>query len=171
MHSGFKTGRTVGKPIQPSDFDNLHSMYRDPKLMTLMGGRALSEDESRDRLNAMLEHWDTHRFGICMVHDRADDRFLGRAGFRMSEIDGQMERELWCGFMPDCWRKGIATEVAFELVNLAFEELNFEDLVAVSLSENKGSRRLIEKTGFSYEKDVTYAGLEQAFYRQKNPDR
>lgn len=170
MQSGFKTGRTVARPIQSTDFADLHSMYCDPDLMNLMGGRVLSEDESRDRLSAMLQHWDDHGFGICMVHDRADDRFLGRAGFRVSEIDGQLEKELWCGFMPDCWRKGIATEVAFELVNVAFEELSFEDLVAVSLSENKGSKRLIEKTGFVYEKDVVYAGHNQAFYRQQNPE-
>lgn len=139
--------------------------------MTLMGGHVLTAEESQSRLDAMLQHWDEHNLGICVIRDRSHDHFLGRAGFRIAEIDGQVETELWCGFMPECWRKGIATEVAFELVHMAFEQLDFKDIVAVSLSENKGSKRLIEKVGFEFEKTVTYAGLEQAFFRQGNPDK
>jgi ribosomal-protein-alanine N-acetyltransferase len=169
MQSGFKTGRTTARPIQQTDFNDLYAMHSDPKIMALMGGRVLTAEESQARLDAMLDHWQTHDIGICVVRDRSSDQFLGRAGFKRSEIDGADEIELWCGFVPECWRKGIATEVAFELVNLGFEELKFPNIVAVSLSENKGSKRLIEKVGFVYEKDVTYAGLEQGFYRQVNP--
>jgi len=168
MRTGFKTGRTVGAPIRQDDFDELHGMHTDTRVMATFGGVWSLEDSQR-RFQSMLDHWETHDFGVYVVRDRADGQFLGWAGFRQTDVGGADEIEYVCVFVADSWRKGIATEVSFEMVRVAFEDVGLPALVAFALPENKGSIRVMEKAGFKYEKDVSHAGSTRVFYRQLNP--
>ena len=58
-----------------------------------------------------------------------------------------------------------ATEMATAVVQYAFEELRVTQLVAYTLPTNVASRRVMEKCGFEYEKEIVHAGLRHALYR------
>ena len=168
MRTGFKTGRTIGTPVRQEDFDELHAMHTDARVMATFGG-VWSLEESQERFQDMLSHWGAHDFGVYVVRDRADERFLGYAGLRHTDVGGADEIEYVCVFVADCWRKGIATEVSFEMVRIAFEDVALPELVAFALPTNKGSIRVMEKAGFTYDKNVSHDGLDHVFYRQPNP--
>ena len=57
------------------------------------------------------------------------------------------------------------SEMAAEAVRVAFEELGLPDLVSFTLHDNHASRRVMERLGFSYERDVEHAGLPHVLYR------
>ena len=46
------------------------------------------------------------------------------------------------------WGKGFATEAAQRLLRFAFEDTSLKEVVAVIESENKSSRRVLDKIGF-----------------------
>ena len=48
---------------------------------------------------------------------------------------------------------------------VGFERLGLDDVVAFTLPTNRGSWRVMEKTGFEYERDVVHAGLPHVLYR------
>jgi RimJ/RimL family protein N-acetyltransferase len=52
-------------------------------------------------------------------------------------------------------------------VTVAFENLGMSDLVAFTLPINQASRRVMEKIGFSFERDIVHAGLPHVLYRIK----
>jgi RimJ/RimL family protein N-acetyltransferase len=168
MRTGFKTGRTIGTPVRREDFDEMHTMHSDERVMATFGG-VWSLEKSQRRFQEMLDHWEKHDFGVYVVRDRADGHFLGHAGLQVTNVGGPEEIEYVCVFVADSWRKGIATEVSFELVRVAFEDVGLPELVAFALPTNKGSIRVMEKTGFVYEKDVPHDDGIQVFYRQINP--
>ncbi len=65
---------------------------------------------------------------------------------------------------------GLATEIARRCLAIGREELGFASLVAITLPDNRGSRRVMEKAGMTYERDVTHAGRVHVLYRSGDPD-
>jgi RimJ/RimL family protein N-acetyltransferase len=112
-----------------------------------------------------LAHWDDHGFGIWMLRDIETGAMMGRAVLRHLEIDGVDEVEVGYGFLPEFWGRGLATEIACACVRLGLGRLRLPSLVAITLPNNHGSRRVLEKAGLVYERDIVYAGGVQALFR------
>jgi RimJ/RimL family protein N-acetyltransferase len=51
------------------------------------------------------------------------------------------------------------------LVRIGLEDLDLDELVAFTLPENVRSRRVMEKAGLFYERDIVHAGLPHVLYR------
>ncbi len=66
--------------------------------------------------------------------------------------------------LPHWQRKGLAREALLAVVDYCFKALNFETITAYSHADNRGSIRLLERTGFVRDKL-----LEQAFYEKEGP--
>ena len=62
--------------------------------------------------------------------------------------------------------EGLATELAFTAVDVGFEALELERLIAFTLPHNIASRRVMEKAGFTYEREIVHATLPHVLYRR-----
>lgn len=64
--------------------------------------------------------------------------------------------EVEVGWMvtPSAWNQGYATEAGSAIRDEAFERLELGSIVAVHHPENAASRRVIEKLGMAFERDV-----------------
>jgi RimJ/RimL family protein N-acetyltransferase len=51
-------------------------------------------------------------------------------------------------------------------LRLAFEELALDDIVAYTMPDNRASRRVMEKLGFGFERDIVHAELPHVLYRR-----
>jgi RimJ/RimL family protein N-acetyltransferase len=71
--------------------------------------------------------------------------------------------------MPARWGEGLATELARVSVRVAFERLELAELVAITLPDNTASRRVMEKSGFRYDRDIVHVGLDHVLYLQHPP--
>ena len=49
------------------------------------------------------------------------------------------------------------------------ERTDLLELVAFTLPDNLGSRRVMEKSGFVYERDIVHVGLAHVLYRHRRP--
>ena len=159
----FETKRLRAYRLQPEHFALLLAMHQDATTMVTLGG-VRSEEQTRDYLQRFLSHWEENGFGMWLLYDR-DQQFLGRAALRRLELGGRMEVEVGCALLASFWRQGLASEIVGELVGIAFKRLKLADLVGFALPDNRPSIRILEKLGFSYEKDVEYAGRRHVLYR------
>lgn len=151
-----------------ADFPDLFRFHSDPRVMaTLNGVRA--EPESRAILSRMMAHWLPNDFGWWIARDRYSGDFLGRGGLRLMLLDGKPEVEIGYGFLAEFWNRGLATELARESVRVAFDVLKIPELVCFTTPTNFASRRVMEKVGFRYERDGTYADLPHIFCRLVAP--
>ncbi|HEY0835344.1 MAG TPA: GNAT family N-acetyltransferase [Azospirillum sp.] len=169
MVANFETKRLVAARAHPDDLDDLARMHMDPKVMATLGGKAWSFEETQAFLGRLIEHWDRHGYGVWTLRDRETGAFAGRAGLRRKVIDGYDETELLYAFMPEHWDQGLATEAAQGIVRIAFDRLMFPNLVAFTLPSNAASRRVMEKSGFAYDRDFIHAGLLHVLYRMRRP--
>jgi ribosomal-protein-alanine N-acetyltransferase len=67
------------------------------------------------------------------------------------------------------WGEGLATEVARELVRVAFDDVGLPDVVAFTLPTNVASQRVMQKAGLELERDIVWADLPHVLYRLGNP--
>jgi len=158
------TPRLVLTRLSDADLPDLLAMNHDPQVMATLGGlRPVAELMERHQRN--MNHWHDHCFGWWVARSKADGRFAGRGGLRHCFIDGKDEIELGYGFVPEFWGQGLATELASASVQVGFDFLKLAEMVCFTLPTNNRSRRVMEKVGFRYEKDVVWADLPHVLYR------
>ncbi len=66
------------------------------------------------------------------------------------------------------WGQGLATEAALTLIRYGLQTLQLKRLVAIAKPENLASRRVMEKIGMQYDKNIQLYGFEWALYTTKN---
>jgi RimJ/RimL family protein N-acetyltransferase len=110
-----------------------------------------------------VAHWYAHGFGPWLLFDRGGGGFVGRAGLRWTEVDGERAIELAWAVLPEWWGRGLATEAANAAIAAARERA-IGRLVAFTLAENVASRRVMEKLRMRYSRDVEHAGLPHVLY-------
>jgi ribosomal-protein-alanine N-acetyltransferase len=160
----FATTRMAATRIAETDFDDLFRLNQDPEVAKTMAGTR-SESETREYIRSAIEHWQRHGYGFWVFRDRQSGRFIGRAGLRHLIVGGGPELELSYALMPEFWRTGIATEMSRAILEIA-GRLGLTNIVAFTLPTNLASRGVMEKVGFQYERDITWANLPAVLYRR-----
>jgi [ribosomal protein S5]-alanine N-acetyltransferase len=143
-------------------------LWGDPKVTGLIGG-PFSPAAVQARLAQEIEQ--AKEFGVQYwpVFLLEDGRHAGCAGLRPYRAE-QKIYELGIHLRPAFWGQGYAEELARCLVGYAFDRLQAGAVFAGHHPENAGSRRLLEKLGFSYSGDQHYipTGLMHPTYLLKN---
>ena len=124
-------------------------------------------EASVKRLVRDLAHWDEHGFGRWAVE--VEGRLIGFGGVTVSkEFEGL---NLSYHLHPDSWGKGYATELVQEALDVAFQILKADRVIGLVRLANPASRRVLERTGFSFERAVELYGaptmlfaLERSMY-------
>lgn len=158
------TSRMIADRIAESDFDDLLRLGQDPQVAATLGG-IRTEAEVRAMLREAIAHWDRHGFGVWVFRDRGSNAFIGRAGLRAVTVEDEDVIELLYALMPEYWNRGLASEMARAILDAAAQSLHLREVVAFTLPHNLGSRRVMEKAGFRYQRDITWAGLPHVLYR------
>ena len=163
-----ETERLILRPLRDTDLDDLFTLHSDPEVMRyLADGRPRTYEQVAERLREMLAHWQQHGFGIWLVLDRSDGRFLGRCGF--GNLHGYPDMELAYGFRREAWGKGYCTEAARAVVQHALETLKLPRLIAVARPQNLASINVMQKLGMTFEKMIDFQGGDAVLYALDNP--
>jgi ribosomal-protein-alanine N-acetyltransferase len=158
------TSRLTAERLRWHHVGELCRMHRDARVMATLGGTR-SDAETRAFLRGNLEHWARHGFGLFVFRDRVSGAFVGRGGLRHVDLGGKDEVELAYALMEAFWRRGLATEMAASVLKLGTDRLRLTDIVAFTLTTNIASRRVMEKLGLRFERDICHAGLSHVLYR------
>jgi ribosomal-protein-alanine N-acetyltransferase len=118
--------------------------------------------------NALNQYLITKRTGIWGLFSQTNGDFIGSCLLRpFNEEPGTVE--LGYSLEQKYWRQGLGTEMAFAMITHAFSHADVSEIVAVTVLENVGSRRVLEKAGFSRVANLLRDGEELAFFKLKRP--
>ncbi len=110
-----------------------------------------------------LLHWDSHRFGPWVLRSLDDGAFVGRGGLAWTRVEGRPMVELPWSVLPERQGTGLATEAAVAALGVA-SGLGLKHVVSLTLVGNSASRRVMEKIGLDYEREVEHFGLAHDLY-------
>lgn len=171
-----ETERLILRPWRQEDLEDLYA-YASVEGVGEMAGwiHHKSMDESQMILNMFIR--DKKTFAIEL---KECGRVIGSLGMEEYSTDDFEEpelrgRELGYVLGKEYWGTGLMTEAVNAVIDYCFRVLEYDFLLCAHFDRNDRSRRVIEKTGFRYVKDVLYntryETVEQAkFYVLYNPD-
>jgi RimJ/RimL family protein N-acetyltransferase len=161
----FGTARLQAEALRDGDLDDLIRLHQDPTVMATLGG-VRTHDRTRQFLKTNLEHWDVYGFGLWIFRT-VEGSFAGRAGLRHVRIGGADEVELAYTLRSEVWGRGLATEMARAILAIGFCQLQLSRVVAFTLKSNEPSKRVMEKVGCLFERELIHVGLPHLLYGQK----
>lgn len=163
-----RSARLIGEPVSQKDIDDVASLWADERVTATLGGPRAREvvEQIVERWQA---HWDEHGWGPLVWRDRSSGALVGWCGLQWTTIAGERAIELLYAIDADRWGQGLTTEASREILRQADAAWAIDELVAFTLTTNRGSQRVIEKCGFVYEGEVEHANLPHVLYRRKRP--
>jgi ribosomal-protein-alanine N-acetyltransferase len=126
-------------------------------------GVSKSPDETKKRLERIMESHEKHGYGLWAVIRKEDVRLIGECGIILVEGKGP-EVEIAYQFSHSSWGRGYATEAAKECLRFGLEELGFDRIIGITYPDHDASRRVMEKAGMSYVGTGYYYRHEMVVY-------
>lgn len=152
------------RPIQAADLDALAVIWTDPEVTRFLPscGMPISREKTEKALVSFIEHWEKRGYGIWAIVKNASLEMVGYCGLRY--LDELNEVEVLYGLAKAYWGKGIATQAAKASISYGFNVANLDRLIALTLPDNQASKRVIEKSGLHYEKQIHIFNLNGLYY-------
>ncbi|MCI0683751.1 MAG: GNAT family N-acetyltransferase [Gemmataceae bacterium] len=158
MREPLVTDRLILRDIAEADAPLLFDLDSDPEVMRYIGPRPASDAAGyRDRTRTVYLPQQAHPWhGVRIVLERARGEFLGWVFVRPApgaksarELGWTRPDEVEVGYRyrRSAWGRGIATEAATPLVQIALADPATTAVVACALAGNAASLRVLEKLG------------------------
>ena len=146
------TERLILRGHETQDFEDLLSLWTDPKVVRFIGGRANTPDEVWSRLLRYRGLWPLLGFGYWRIEDRQTGRYVGDAGladFRRGLGEGfDGAPETGWALAPWAHGKGLAGEAMGAILEWADATAQIERTVCMIQPQNAASVRLAERLGY-----------------------
>lgn len=157
------------QPLQASDLDALAAIWSDPEVTQFLPCRGvpISREQTERSLQSFLDHWRQRGYGVWAIVEKNSSQMVGYCGLRY--LDELNEVEVLYGLARSCWGKGMTTKAVKATVFYGFNATKMNKLIVMTLPDNFASRRVAEKVGFQYEKQVHIFGLEVLYYSKASP--
>jgi RimJ/RimL family protein N-acetyltransferase len=162
----FETERLRAERVREEHLEPLRTaLDADLRVMATLGGRLLTEEESRASMDRHLAHWERHGFGLWIFRGREGSGLVGRGGLLRFDLDGEGVVGLLYHVVAREWGKGYATEIARTCLRIGLERLGLRSIGCWTLPGNAASKRVMEKCGFTFDREGLFRGLTHHFYR------
>ena len=132
-------------PLTTADYPWVVALYADAEVMRYIGNGPRSEEESRKRLDWLLDQAAKLGFGYWVLRDRKTLDPLGGAMLMVRSPGAKVELGFALGRVA--WGRGLATEAARALVAHAFQALEVPNLEAFTHPDNAASGAVLRKAG------------------------
>ncbi|RAZ92787.1 GNAT family N-acetyltransferase [Mesorhizobium hawassense] len=144
-----------------ADLDFLVDLFSRPELVAHRPDPTPDTlQQSAARLARDIDHWDKNGFGRWAVE--AEGRLVGFGGVTLSsDFEGL---NLSYHLHPGSWGHGYASELVMEALRAAFLTLEAERVIALARPANPASRRVLEKSGFTFDRDVMLHGAPTGLF-------
>lgn len=143
-----RTARLDLVPFAGAHCDGLWAFFRDPHVRRyLLDGAVVERAWVAAEIEASIERFAAGGLGLFVAADRrGDGALVGVAGFRPDHVPPVMELiyaldPAWCG-------RGLATEMARAMVELAFHGHGWPEVRAAVDAPNRASIRVLDRLGF-----------------------
>ena len=144
-----KTNRLLLRPFAETDAADLYEYARDPRVGPPAGWPPHgSVGESLEVIRTVFAA--PHTFAVV---DKSSGRVIGSAGFTgktRPEFPAPND-ELGYALSADFWGRGLMPEAVEALLRYAFRDLELACVWCSHYTDNPRSRRVIEKSGFSFQ--------------------
>lgn len=148
---------------QKEDVKHFAKLNADPAVMEFFP-RRLTDTESERLFGMLLEHFDRFGYGLWPVFSQTTHDFMGMCGLMIVGFEANFTPAVEIGwrFHKKYWGQNYALEAALLALEYGFEQLAIDEIVSFTAVQNKRSRGLMERCGFTHDpsSDFDHPNLE-----------
>jgi RimJ/RimL family protein N-acetyltransferase len=162
-----RTERLLVRRPTPDDRALYHAHFTHPEVERWLRPPPLPPFDAKTIDELILSdcaHWADHGFGPWVLIDRETGEFAGRGGLAWTSVEDVAEVELPWSIEPRLQGRGLATEAATAATEQA-RELDFDQVIALTLPTNTASQRVAHKAGFEQDGECLHAGMPHLLFR------
>jgi RimJ/RimL family protein N-acetyltransferase len=154
-----KTKRLLLREMKLSDLNVFYS-FEDAKSEEVLGAFLKETKEiSEENLRAYISHmYPMYDYGMWTVQLLNTEEIVGICGLGHANVNGEMCTDLGYYICPKRRNQGLASECIEFMLDYAKNYLEFEWICAIIKEENRISKGILRKFGFSYRE--TCEGIE-----------
>lgn len=152
-----ETPRLILRPWRESDLEDLYAYARIDGVGQMAGWKPhASIGESAQILQIFLRENKT-----LALEERASGKVIGSLGMEEvrnldASFDALQGREVGYVLRKSCWGRGLMPEAVAAIIEYSFDRLRYDFLTCCHFQWNTQSRRVIEKSGFQFYKNISY---------------
>lgn len=149
--------------ITEDDLDDLAALYADPDVMRYYP-RTRTKEETRESIQTYQKKYETETVSLMAAIHKRENKFIGRCGIMLQEIEGEVFPEV--GYMLDkfFWRGGLGTEAAIAFRDFGFSEMNYPKIISIIHPLNLASQGVAKNMGMTYERTAIFDNVECQIY-------
>jgi ribosomal-protein-alanine N-acetyltransferase len=161
-----KTERLILRQMQDDDAEPLLALFGDPRVMAAFNV-APFDRAAMDRWVARnLAHQRDHGDGLfTIIEEKATGTVIGDCGLEIIDAGAELGYDL----RADRWGRGLATEAASGVRDLAVGALALPRVVSLIRVGNAASRRVAEKIGMRLAEETTRGGVRYWLHELASP--
>lgn len=153
-----RTERVLLRTWNPGDAGAMAAINQDPEVTRYLN-RPVEADAVAGFFDLVVEQWDRHGFGFFAAESTEAETagsLLGFVGVAYpSFLPALAHRaELGWRLTRSAWGRGLATEAARAVLDLAFGALALPEVIAIIHPDNTRSQRVAAKLGMAVERQV-----------------
>ena len=172
MTERMETERLILRPIQKEDTEEIYNCWmHDPDVSRYMMWTAGDMNTAREFVEFELGNIEKNDWYRWIITDK-EGVIMGACLLYFDE-----EFDAWdisYNLGKKYWGHGYITEAMKKVIEYAFTTIKAKEIVAFHAVENPASGRVIEKLGFTYEKEIPFecniGETKAKFYRIRNPE-
>lgn len=147
---------------EAQDFDSYYSIVKQDDVMRYISGKGLTVGQARAKFLSILEQGaEEVPLGYFKVY-REDGALIGDCKLVQYKHDPSL-LEIGYILKPEYWGKGYGTIIGQKMLALAAEIAPSKDIIGLIDPDNKASKRLLEKFGFT----TCFLGIEDDLPTEK----
>ncbi len=159
-----ETDRLSLREFRLGDAKFIIELINSPDWLKFIGDRNVKTEEQaisyiQDRL---LKSYQENGFGFYLVEKKDDNSSIGLCG--ISKRDHLDFPDIGFAFLPGFTGQGYAYEMAKSTLAYAKISLNIVKIAAITVADNERSKRLLEKIGLRYVKNIREHNEELLVY-------
>jgi len=150
----FETERLLLRPTGTEDAAFIFKLMNTPKWLAYIGDRKIESEATaaayiKERMLPQLERLGFSNY-TCVR--KVDGEKLGSCG--LYDREGLEGVDIGFAFLPEHEGKGYAYEGSNRIMEAGIQKFNIEKISGITVLENKGSQRLLEKLGLTFQKMI-----------------
>ena len=143
MKAIIETDRMILRKFSIDDYQSVYEFGSNVEVQKYTGDKILTSPIQAKIIikEVLFPDYKKYGYGRLAAIFKPENKIIGFAGLK---------------YLPECWGKGIATEVSIEIIRYGFEILKLENIIGIADPINIGSYRVLEKIGLKFYKLDTY---------------
>lgn len=158
-----ETDRLRLREFRADDLDELAAMVGDPEQMRFYAG-IRTRPEAEAWLNRNVSLYSARGYGFWLVELADSGSFAGYCGIRPLDLRGAAETEIGWHIKKPLWNRGVASEAASAVRELARSRFDLPSVVALIPPRHVASRRVAEKIGLRIRETTVFEGEPTVIY-------